>query len=192
MTQLDAILRTIEEVEVSLAKRAERAGALVMLTWGLVGTGILLFYGLAEQGGTWEGYDRRTIQWAWVAPVALGYVLTALAQVRLGRARREPDGRGIARLLVFVLVPVALVVAMSVTRRATELVPALWVAFLGFMHLAWRPGVARTDRAIGLASFAAALVLALPPAWPFAYFGAAAWYAVFLAGHGAYRYHQAR
>ena len=192
MTELDAILRTIREVEASLERRSARAGAFVMMTWGTVAAAIFLFYGLVLRDP--EPFVARmgetAVEWAWAPPIVLGYLLTSLAQVRLGRMRADAGSRSLRWLLLVLLAPIAALLAIQLTDFGWQLIPAMWVAFLGYTCLAWRtPEGARASRWIGYASFATALALALPPLWEWANFLAAGWYAVFLAGRGVYLYY---
>lgn len=190
--EMDAILQTIREVESSLDRRSARAGAVVMMTWGAVATGIFLFYGVARGPfDALDGLPPRVLHWAWAPPMLVGYLLTALTQVRLGRMRATAGASSVRRLLLLLLAPIAILVLAVTTHVGWQLIPAMWVAFLGYTHIAWRTDAGWAHRGIAVASFALALVLALPPLWEWAWLGAAAWYGVFLLGHGVYRYHTA-
>lgn len=189
---LTAILRTIREVEDSLERRSARAGAFVMMTWGTVATSIFVFYGLVARDP--EPFVARLgetgVQWAWVPPIVLGYLLNVLAQVRLGRMRAEQGSRNLRWLLGLMLVPIAILLTIQLTGFGWQLIPAMWVAFLGYTCLAWKtPDDGRRSRMIAYACFAAAALLALPPLWEWANFIAAGWYAIFLAGRGALLYY---
>lgn len=190
---LDAILRTIREVEDSLERRSARAGAVVMITWGVVAAAIFTFYGFVDRDPSIaERLGEGLVRWAWVAPIVLGYILTTLAQVRLGRMRAEQGSRNLRRFLAILLVPIALLTLILLTGFGWQLIPAMWVAFLGYATLTWHEGPSSVAaRAIAFASFALAAVLALPPLWEWGNFAAALWYAGFLAAHGVVRYHAA-
>lgn len=193
MTEMDAILQTIREVETSLERRSARASAVVMMTWGAVAVSIFAFYAAAQRGA-FDAADHAVMDWAWVPPIVLGYLLTRSTQVRLGRMRAEAGAASVRRLLVVLLVPLALLTLAIFTGIGWQLIPAMWVGFLGYTHLTWheRPSAGdRLGRAIAIASLAAAAVLALPWLWEWGNAVAGAWYAIFLFGHGVYRYYTA-
>lgn len=193
-SDFDAILETLAEVEQSLEHRNERAAALVMMTWGFVASAIFFLYAAIEGDAAplVDGIGRQAMSWLWVPPVVLGYLITSLLHVRLGRMNKAGQTTSLTRLLLMTTVPVALVVAAILSGVGWELIPALWVAFLGFTYVGRKPMAActRPDVAIGIASFAVAVALVLPLTWAWSNLIAGIWYLVFLAGTGAMRYHR--
>ncbi|HET6406097.1 MAG TPA: hypothetical protein VFH78_15760 [Candidatus Thermoplasmatota archaeon] len=116
---LDAILRTIKEVEVSLERRYARAEGTLLMIWGLVGASIFAFYQLV----VWNPDAYRDalggwLNWVWLLPMALGYVASALVGARLGRMADAPDRAArLRRMAVPGLVVALLVTALVATGR---------------------------------------------------------------------------
>lgn len=193
---LGPILDTLREVNESLERRARRATAANAVTWGLVASSIFAFYAWAH-----ANRDATLVQalgeagflpWMWAPPVLLGYVATLATGARLGRiAPRSAQAQGARWLTLALLVPVAAVVLSNLTGVGLRLIPAMWVAFLGVVHL--NSGCMRgdaLDKAVLWGSFALAPLL---PFLPYAWANAAAslWYLAALAGYGAWRHHEA-
>lgn len=190
---LDAILRTVREVEASIERREQRAGALVMVVWGIAAASIFACYQWAarDPAPLTRVVGVRGLDWLWAPPIALAYLFTALARVRLGRMDAKRGSASARRLLVSILVPIAAIVLIELTGVGWQAIPAMMVAYLGYSYVGWeRPGAGPRDRIIGIASFALGALLLLPMLWPWANGIAAAWYAVFLAGVGIVRYHR--
>lgn len=170
--ELDAILQTIREVEVSLERRAARAQGSLILIWGLVSAVIFGFYQLVESNpapyrnafGAWLG-------WLWIVPLALGYVASAVVGARLGRmgadAHRQRDFR---RTLLPGLAIGALAATLVVTGT-TDLIAggATLLAGVFFLAFAWPPGATPVSRVcwwIGVPLIAlGAWMLVFPQPW---------------------------
>lgn len=116
---LDAILRTIREVEVSLERRFARAEAALLMIWALVGATIFGFYQLVEiDHGSYLATFGPALPWMWIGPMALGYVASAIVGARLGRIgideKKQRDFRRGAIPGLFVAI---LATALVVTER---------------------------------------------------------------------------
>lgn len=117
---LDAILDTLREVEASLERRVARAQGALLMVWGFVGASIFAFYQLVlwNHDAFIAVIGHRAIDWLWVGPIALGYVLTAILGARLGRATRDADvRRGFRRSMLPALLATALAATLVVTQR---------------------------------------------------------------------------
>lgn len=187
MTELDAILRTIREVEESLERRYARAEGTNLVIWGLVGASIFAFYQLVEANpAPYLAALGPAINWVWVVPMTIGYAATMMVGARLGRLGADADKR---RKLRRGLIPGA-VTALAVTiliatgryHLVYGVVPLVsGVAFLGFSWPAPRGPSRATGLAAGMAlSAVGALLLAWESTWAS---GIAA--AAFLAAFGA-------
>lgn len=153
MTQdLDAILRTIQDVEESLDRRASRALGATLLVWGLVGASIFAFYQLVAWNR--EPYADAlgpALRWVWLAPVALGYVASAIIGARMGRMsderRRELRAAAVPGALT------TLLVAFAILTGRPWLINGGVVLLSGaaFLLISWRaPASATRSACVGV------------------------------------------
>lgn len=194
---LDAILATIEDVEASLARRGARASGATMMIWAAAVAGIFAFYHQVqvEPDALVALLGPVVVQWVWVAPVAVAYVLTAALGAAAGRMGSSDAAHGIRTLMIALVPALALQVLALVKGVGVEQMPAMWVAFLGVKFLTdpsskatgALPTVCRGAAAL---SFALALVMLLPAMAHLTYIVASVWYAAVLGGLGALIYHR--
>ncbi len=139
VSQMTEIVKAIREVEATIDRRAVRTLAAVLMFWGVLTTGIYFFYwNFCMEPGLYDSLFHGFTGLLWVFPVALGYVITALASARVGRLRTSPqESRKIALLVVAFLVPV--VVNSLFDLFGVDLnPPGLGVTFVGALFLLFR------------------------------------------------------
>ncbi|HVM44356.1 MAG TPA: hypothetical protein VM582_00370 [Candidatus Thermoplasmatota archaeon] len=153
MSELDAILRTIREVETSLERRSARAEGALLMIWGLVGAVIFAFYQLVVWNhDPYHAALGPWLNWMWVLPMAVGYVASGLVGARLGRMGADAERR---RRVRAGLVPAAVIAVLAAALVLTGSYDFIYggvtlVAGLSSAFFAWRapPGAVR---AVGLA-----------------------------------------
>lgn len=187
MTELNAILRTIREVEESLERRYARAEGTNLVIWGLVGFVIFTFYQLVEANP--EPYLAAlgpALPWAWVLPMAVGYAATMVVGARLGRLGADKEKRRALRRGLIPGAVTAVAVTLLVLTGRYHLVYGVvpLVSGVAFLVFSW-PAPRGPSRATGLAAGVAltavgALLIVRESAWSS---GIAA--AAFLAAFGA-------
>lgn len=154
--ELGAILRTIREVEQSLDRRAQRAAGVNLMIWGLASASIFVFYQLAE----WNPapYERAlgpALRWIWLAPIAVGYVASALVGARLGRAGvDEPSRRSYRRGMLPGLAATAIAAVLMITGQHA-FIPGALVATIGLFMV----GFGQAETSIGRACRIAGIVM---------------------------------
>lgn len=191
-----AILRTIREVGESLERRAQRAAGANLMIWGLVSASIFLFYQLVE----WRPEPYReafgsALSWVWLAPVAAGYVASAVVGARFGRAGDDAAAWADYRRG---LVPGTIVTLLAIVLIATgqhAFIPGALVATVGIFFVSIRERESRVDRACrrtGLAMIGAGIALVFLAGAAWASLAAAVAMGLPLFGVGAWLYATAR
>lgn len=172
MTELDAILRTIREVEESLERRYARAEGTSLFIWGLVGASIFAFYQLvATNPAPYVAALGPALNWVWLLPMAVGYAATMLVGARLGRLGAKPEQRASLRRGLMPGTITALAVTILLATGRYPLVPGVvllvsGVSFLAFSWPAPRSASRTTGLGAGLAlTLVGALLLVVASAW---------------------------
>ena len=169
MTELDAILRTIREVETSLDRRYARADGALIMVWGLVGALIFAFYQLVDlRPAPYHAALGPALPWVWLGPVAAGYVATAVVGARLGAMApdRKRDFRmGLIPGAIVSLVAVALLLADRGEYVSGALTLAAGATTLVLCRRRER-AFSRVGAAVGAAQIVVGIALvAWPTAW---------------------------
>ena len=190
---LDAILTTLREVEASLDRRVARAEGANLMVWGFAAASIFAFYQLVRWNpAPYDAALGAALPWAWVGPIVLGYVLTAIVGARLGPARSDPAVRRGLRLGLLPGALATLLAAGLVLTQRYEYVYGGVTALVGATTLAFCAGSPPSRfRAWALASgigmlLAGLALLARPVEW--AGLTAALAFLVGLVGLGTVRY----
>lgn len=160
---LTAILRTIREVEDSLERRAARAEGTNVMIWGLVGASIFAFYQLVESDhDTYATALGPWVSWAWLVPMAIGYVASGIVGARLGRmGASAAQRRGYRRGLIPGLLIAALVTVLVLTQRYQFVYGGVTLlAGLACILIAW-PAPHGATRTTGLAVGAAMTIVGI-------------------------------
>lgn len=140
MTELDAILRTIHEVEESLARRYARAEGTNLVIWGLVASSIFAFYQLVESNpAPYLEALGPVLEWVWLLPLAIGYAATMLVGARLGRlGADEKTRRAFRRARIPGALTAAAVVLLIVSGRYHLIYGAVpIVSGVSFLAFSW-------------------------------------------------------
>lgn len=167
---LDAILTTIREVETSLERRTMRAVGANLMIWGLASASIFAFYELVERNpAPYQDALGAALSWVWLAPIAVGYVASAVVGARIGRFGADRAARrAYAKGFVPGLLVSAVAAALLLTGRG-EMVPGALLVALGATFVAFGDRATRMGRAcLALAAvlvLSGAAVLTFQPSW---------------------------
>lgn len=169
LSDLDAILRTLREVEVSLERRFARAEAAFLMIWGLVGASIFAFYQIVElDHARWGAILGPWTSWAWIAPTLAGYVASAIVGARLGRMGADQTQRRDLRRGVIPGILVALLVTVLILTERYQFIYGGVTAISGLALIVLpcaRPRTRTRDLAVGIGIGMIAMGTALLAWW---------------------------